>query len=153
MSYWDTDKETILGLRPEDFAVTRLFETRWRDNDSQGHMNNAVYYEYFDSALNTWLHEGVNGEVEAGSVLQFVVESGCKYLSEVAYPTPILIGLKVTKLGRSSMVLEMGMFPVRNGEAGEIAALGHWAQVFVDPQTRRPTEIPGRIRAVLESAT
>ena len=151
-SYWDCDKEAMLTLTPAAFAVHRRIDTRWRDNDAQGHVNNAVYYEYFDSAINTWMLQDVQQGEWPASLLRFVAESGCKYLRELAYPTPILLAHNVARLGRSSAVYEVAIFPLDGDQAGPIAALGRWVHVFVDRNSRRPTEIPAEIRARLEGA-
>lgn len=149
-SYWDIDKTSQYALRPHAFAIHRRIDTRWRDNDEQGHVNNAVYYEYFDTAINTWLLQDLSGGDWPPEILRFVAESACKYLRQLAYPTPILLAHNVVHLGQSSAVYEVGIFPVENGVPGAIAALGRWAHVFVDRETHRPTEIPAEIRSGMQ---
>ena len=146
---WGAPRDQILALRPSDFAVTRTIPTRWRDNDAYGHINNALYYEFFDTAINGWLLENFPGTA-VGDSQMFVAESGCKYLGEIAFPAPLLLGLNVAKVGTSSVTYELAIF----GDAsnpGPIAALGRWVHVFVDAQSHQPTPIPAEVRALLES--
>ncbi|MDR6866620.1 acyl-CoA thioester hydrolase [Microbacterium resistens] len=149
-SYWDADKAALAALTADAFTVHRRIDTRWRDNDTQGHVNNAVYYEYFDTAINTWMLQDLNSGDWSPGVLRFVAESGCKYLRELAYPTPILLAHNVARLGRSSAVYEVAIFPIEDGAPGRIAALGRWVHVFVDSETHRPVDIPAIIRSGLE---
>lgn len=149
-SYWDLDKGDLYALTPDAFAIHRRIDTRWRDNDMQGHVNNAVYYEYFDTAINTWLLQDLNGGDWPAEILRFVAESACKYLRQLAYPTPILLAHNVAYLGRSSAVYEVAIFPIEGGTPGAISALGRWVHVFVDSENYRPTEVPTAIRAGLD---
>jgi len=151
VSYWELDKEALAALRPEAFRIHRRIETRWRDNDMQGHVNNAVYYEYFDTAINTWLMQDLTRGDWPTDVLRFVAESGCKYIRQLAYPTPILLAHNVARIGRSSVTYEVGIFPVEGGKAGPLCALGRWVHVLVDHTTHRPIVIPETIRAGLET--
>ncbi|MGN0063292.1 MAG: acyl-CoA thioesterase [Nocardioides sp.] len=135
-------------LTSDDFPVHRPVATRWRDNDAYGHLNNAVYYELFDNAIDRWLTEATGTDWAGAPWLAVVAESGCRYLSEVRYPDPLVVGLAVTRVGTSSVTLRLGVFT----PGGPVAAVGHWVQVFVDRDTRRPTPVPARIRTVLEAA-
>ena len=120
------------------------FATRWRDNDQYGHMNNAVYYELFDSAVNKFLMEtGILDIAGAGTVF-LVVSSGCNYFHEVAYPSDVEIGLSVSRIGSSAVTYEVGLFVA--GSDGT-AATGTFIHVNVDAKTKRPCAINDMIRA------
>src|SRR5215469_14957632 len=137
--------------RPEPEARTayhyfRRIPTRWMDNDVYGHVNNVVYYSYFDTVVNAFLvHEG-ELDIELGPVIGLCVESHCRYLASVAFPDLLDAGLRVAKIGRSSVTYEVGIFRVGEQSA---AAQGHFVHVFVDRTTRRPAILPDRIRAAL----
>jgi acyl-CoA thioester hydrolase len=147
---WTASRADIVALRASDFAVLRTIATRWRDNDAYGHINNALYYEFFDTAINGWLLEELPG-TEVGDTQMFVAESGCKYLSEIAFPAPLLLGLNVARIGSSSVTYELAIFTAGD-EPGPIAALGRWVHVFVDGHSHAPTPIPDDVRALLETA-
>lgn len=121
--------------------------TRWMDNDIYGHVNNVVYYSYFDTVINSYLIDPGGLDIHAAPVIGLCIDSGCRYHQPVAFPDRIDAGLRVGKLGRSSVRYEVGLF--RNDEP-EAAADGHFTHVFVDRTTRRPHQIPDRIRAALE---
>jgi len=124
----------------------RRIPTRWMDNDVYGHVNNVVYYSYFDTVVNAYLvHEG-GLDIESGQVIGLCVESHCRYLSSVAFPDVLDAGLRVAKIGRSSVRYEVGIFRAGDKTA---AAQGHFVHVFVDRETRRPVELPDRMRAAL----
>jgi acyl-CoA thioester hydrolase len=137
-----------------DFPVCRSVTTRWSDNDMYGHLNNAVYYELFDSAINGWQAEHVTLDPTTDPTQGVVAESGCAFYGEVAFPQPLVVGLRITRLGRSSVVYELGLFldPERAPGDSAIKALGHWVHVEIDAKTRRPTPIPDHLRAVLQAA-
>lgn len=122
-------------------------ETRWMDNDVYGHINNALYYAFFDTAINQYLIAEGGLEITAGEVIAFVAESQCQYLQALAFPDVIEVGLRVGKLGNSSVRYELAIF--KQGETFAAAA-GYFVHVFVDRQTRRPVPMPERIRAALE---
>ena len=130
----------------EDFRVWRRHATRWRDNDAYGHVNNVVYYEWFDSAVNAWLVEQGLLDIAHGDPIALVVETRCTYLGSLAFPADVEVGLAVEQLGTSSMRYRIGIF-----EAGaeEAAAEGHFVHVLVDRSTRRPVPLPERWRAAL----
>jgi len=116
------------------------------DNDVYGHVNNVVYYSYFDTVVNAFLvHEG-GLDIESGPVIGLCVESHCRYLASVAFPDLLDAGLRVAKLGRSSVKYEVGIF--RAGEKSA-AAQGHFVHVFVDRVSRRPVDLPDRMRTAL----
>jgi acyl-CoA thioester hydrolase len=116
------------------------------DNDLYGHVNNVVYYAYFDTVINRYLIAEGGLDIVAGEVIGVAAESRCRYRRAVAFPTDLDAGLAVNKLGRSSVGYEVGLFP--RGEA-EVAAWGSFVHVFVERATRRPAPIPDRIRAAL----
>jgi len=120
--------------------------TRWADNDIYGHVNNVEYYAFFDTVINHYLiHEG-GLDIHHGRAIGLCVESHCSYKAPLAFPEVIDAGLRVGKLGRSSVRYEIGIF--RRGES-EPAAEGWFVHVFVDRDTRRPVPIPDSIRAAL----
>ena len=118
---------------------------RWSDNDMFGHLNNAAYYSFMDTAVTTWL-VGAKLSAEGGSRMFFVAETGCRYLSEVSFPDRIEVGLRIAKLGSSSVRYEIGIF--RNDEE-EAAAEGLFVHVHIDPTTRRPAPLDDEARATL----
>ncbi|MEB3071170.1 acyl-CoA thioesterase [[Mycobacterium] vasticus] len=140
------------GLTSRDFPVHWPVLTRWADNDMFGHLNNAVYYQLFDTAINGWIAANAR-DVDPVSMpeLGVVAESGCRFLGELAFPDPLAVGLAVTRLGRSSVTYRLAVFRGDSPEASP-AALGHWVHVYVDRTTRRPVPIPDGIRALLATA-
>ena len=105
-----------MSLRPDDFPVTRLVSTRWADNDMYGHMNNAVHYQLFDSVINAWVDAEVPDLREGHGVIGVVAESGCSYFAELHYPDDVLVGLRVERLGTSSVTYGLGLFAHRSPE-------------------------------------
>ena len=130
------------GDYPHALAIT----TRWMDNDAYGHVNNVVYYSYFDTVVNTYLiREGVL-DPATSPVIGLVVETGCKYFESLTYPETVTAGLRVARLGRSSVRYEIALF----GEGSDTAAAqGHFVHVYVDRETRRPVELPRDLREAL----
>ena len=128
--------------------------TRWSDNDMYGHLNNAVYYELFDSAINGWQAEHLTTAPMTDPTQGVVAESGCSFFAEVGFPSTLVVGLRVTRIGQSSVTYELGLFvdPAEPTDRGGIRALGHWVHVEVDATTRRPTPIPDPLRSLLQSA-
>jgi acyl-CoA thioester hydrolase len=124
-----------------------LVPTRWMDNDIYGHVNNVVYYSYFDTVINRYLIAEGGLDIVAGDVIGVVAESHCRYLRGISFPADIDAGLGVGKLGRSSVRYEIGLFLQGENAA---AAEGHFVHVFVDRASRRPVPIPDRLRAALE---
>jgi acyl-CoA thioester hydrolase len=137
-------------LTRADFVHVARVTTRWADNDMFGHLNNAVYYEMFDSVLNAWIIEQTGMDETTAPVIGVVVESSCRFHRELAYPTPVDVALRVERLGSSSVVLGLGVFAA---DEEEIAADGRWAQVYVDRETRRPVPMPDSVRALAERST
>lgn len=129
------------------YKVFRTLSTRWSDNDIYGHMNNVVHYGLFDTAINGLLIDGGALEIKGGSEIFLVVETGCRYHSEMAFPDLITAGIRVGQLGRSSVRYEIGLF--RNEE--EVAAAeGFFVHVNVDRLARRPVPIGATGRRLLE---
>jgi acyl-CoA thioester hydrolase len=121
--------------------------TRWIDNDVYQHLNNIVYYSFFDTAVNRYLIEKGVLEIGMSPVIGLVVETACQYFSPIAFPDAVHAGLRVGKLGRSSVRYEVGIF--RNDES-QASAQGHFVHVYVDRASNRPTPLPGPLRAALE---
>jgi acyl-CoA thioester hydrolase len=121
--------------------------TRWADNDIYGHVNNVVYYSYFDTAVNAFLIERGVLDIHRGDVVGFVVDSGCSYFQPLAFPDVVHAGIRVSKLGTSSVRYEIGLY--RN-DATLPAAFGHFVHVYVDRKTNEPVPIPAATRIVLQ---
>lgn len=134
-------------LRAADFPVLLPMTTRWSDNDVFGHLNNAVYYELFDSAINRWLGEATSTAPGQLPAMGVVAESGCRFLGELSYPQDVRVGLAVSRLGTSSVTYRLGLFPADDDVP---AAVGRWVHVYVDPRSRRPVPLPDLVRAALE---
>ena len=137
-------------LGRDAFPVFRNITTRWMDNDVYGHVNNVVYYSWFDTAVNAWLIERGVLDIHGGEVIGLVVETGCNYYASLAFPQTIEAGIRVARLGNSSVRYEVGLFAQG---APQAAAQGHFVHVYVDRQTRRPTPLPAALRAVLSTLT
>lgn len=141
---------------PADFPVLWPVSTRWADNDMFGHLNNAVYYQLFDTAINAWINTTTGLDPRTAPWLGIVAESGCRYLAELHFPQNLVVGVAVARLGRSSVTYRLGIFQAGAGGSpaggAPIAALGHWVHVYVDRSSRRPVPIPDAIRALLATA-
>jgi acyl-CoA thioester hydrolase len=141
------------GLTSRDFPVRWPVGTRWADNDMFGHLNNAVYYQLFDTAINAWINTSSGLDPLTTPALGIVAESGCRYFAELHFPQTLAVGLAVTRLGRSSVTYRLGVFrSADEDEAQPITALGHWVHVYVDRVTRKPVPIPDAIRSLLSTA-
>jgi acyl-CoA thioester hydrolase len=133
--------------RRSDYRHARDITTRWMDNDAYGHVNNVVYFSYFDTAVNLWLIEQELLDIERSPVIGYVVETGCQYFAPVAYPETVTAALRVAHVGRSSVRYEIAIF----GQGADTAAAqGHFVHVYVDRATRRPVDLPAALRAALE---
>lgn len=121
------------------YAHFDTISTRWMDNDIYGHVNNVTYYSYFDSAVNRYLIEAGVLDIHDGGVIGLVVETHCSYFAPLAFPRKVEAGIRVTKIGSSSVRYEIGLF-----DEGQplSAACGHFVHVYVDRATRRPTSLP-----------
>jgi acyl-CoA thioester hydrolase len=130
-----------------DYKHFLTIPTRWMDNDAYGHVNNVVYYSFFDTAVNRYLiDEGVL-DIRDGESIGFVVETACKYETPIAFPDTVTAGIRVARIGNSSVRYEVGIF--RNDD-DEAAAHGHFVHVYVDRATQRPQPVEGPMRAALE---
>jgi acyl-CoA thioester hydrolase len=136
------------SLTSSDFPVHWPVLTRWTDNDMFGHLNNAVYYEFFDTAINAWINTNCGIDPLTVPWLGVVAESGCRYFSELKFPDPLTVGLAVARLGNSSVTYRLAIFHSDQ----PVAAVGHWVHVYVDRTSRRPVPIPDAIRSLLEKA-
>jgi acyl-CoA thioester hydrolase len=145
------------GLTSRDFPVLWPVLTRWADNDMFGHLNNAVYYQLFDTAINGWIQTNVELDPVATTAQGIVAESGCRYFSELHFPQRLVVGLSVTRLGNSSVTYRLGIFRAGEEAAADepqpVAAVGHWVHVYIDRTSRRPVPIPDAIRSLLSTAT
>jgi len=122
-------------------------QTRWSDNDIYGHVNNVTYYSYFDTVVNNYLIEHGGLDIVSAPVIGVAVETMCRFAESVAYPETIALGLRVAKLGNTSVRYELAVFR----EGGQVAvASGHFVHVFVERASNKPVTIPGPIRAALE---
>jgi acyl-CoA thioester hydrolase len=121
--------------------------TRWMDNDVYGHVNNVVYYSYFDTVVNEYLISSGSLDIESSRVIGLVVETRCRYFKPITFPDTVHAGLRVARLGNSSVRYEIGIF--RNDEE-TAAAQGHFVHVYVDRETRRPAGLPVETRRALE---
>eukprot|EP01116_Phalansterium_solitarium_P003685 TRINITY_DN14505_c0_g1_i1.p1 TRINITY_DN14505_c0_g1~~TRINITY_DN14505_c0_g1_i1.p1 ORF type:complete len:196 (-),score=9.91 TRINITY_DN14505_c0_g1_i1:136-723(-) len=146
----DTAAESSLQLSDQRDAYKHFLsiQTRWMDNDVYGHLNNNIYYSFIDSVVNDFLIRRGGLDIERGAVIGLVVESGCQYRKPLAFPGVVECGLRVAKLGTSSVRYEVGVF---GAGADTAAAVGHFVHVFVDRSTRRPAAIPADIRSALGS--
>ncbi len=140
------------GERPvrNQFRHFHRLQTRWLDNDAYGHVNNVVYYSYFDTAVNALLVENGLLDPRSSSVVGLVAETGCRYFESIQFPDLIDVGLSVKRLGRSSVSYALGVFRPKENIA---VAMGTFVHVYVDRATIKPTPIPDLIRAHLEALT
>lgn len=131
-----------------DFGFWRTIQTRWADNDIYGHMNNVVHYALFDTVIGDFLMgHGLLGLHNGGDTIGVVVETGCNYFSEMAYPDLVHAGVRIGHIGNTSVRYEIGLF--RNDEAAA-SAQGHFVHVYVDRTTRKPKALPAAWRTVFE---
>jgi acyl-CoA thioester hydrolase len=130
----------------ERYRHFQVITTRWMDNDVYAHVNNVVYYSYFDTVVNQYLIERQVLDIVASPVIGLVVETQCNYFSPVTFPDVVHAGLRVAKLGNSSVRYEIGLF--RNDDR-LAAAQGHFVHVYVDRETNRPAPLPAPMRAAL----
>ena len=126
----------------------RSITTRWGDNDVYGHVNNVVYYSWFDTAVNAHLIEHGALDIEGGGTIGLVVETGCSYFAPLAFPQTIEAGIRVAHMGSSSVRYVVGLFAAG---APLSAAAGHFIHVYVDRSSRRPVGLPAQLRSVLQT--
>ncbi len=130
------------------YRVFRPIGTRWSDNDVYGHVNNVVYYSWFDTAVNAHLIEQGALDIHDGEVIGLVIETQCNYFAPLSFPQTVSAGLRVAHLGSSSVRYEVGLF----AEGEELAAAcGHFVHVYVDREARRPVPLPERLKKTLET--
>jgi acyl-CoA thioester hydrolase len=134
--------------RRSEYPHSEEMTTRWMDNDIYGHVNNAHYYSYFDSAINRYLITAGGLDIHGGDVVGFVVSSQCDYYSPIAYPDRLAIGLCTDRLGTSSVTYGLALFA---GDDEVARAAGAMTHVFVDRASNRPVPIPPKLRAALEA--
>ena len=142
----DTDKPQPFAR--DAYRAFRTIGTRWMDNDAYGHVNNVVYYSWFDTVVNAHLIEHGALDIHRGEVIGLVIETHCNYFSSIAFPQSVEAGLRVAHVGRSSVRYEVGLFA--QGEP-LTAARGHFVHVYVDRGTRRPAALPDKLKSVLEA--
>jgi len=133
-----------------DYLVWRRATTRWADDDVYGHMNNATYYELFDTAVNAHLIEATGVDIRGLPAIGIVAETSCRYFREIGFPQPVDVGLVAEKVGTSSVVYRIGLF---QGDGDEAAAEGRFVHVYVDnthgPGQRPVRPLPDEIRSVV----
>ena len=148
----DASQDTSRNISEDDafsrdaYRVFYPITTRWHDNDIYGHINNVTYYSYFDSAVNRYLIEEGGLDIHNSEVVAFVVNSSCDYRAPLAYPQALEAGVRVEKLGNSSVVYRVGIFPTG---ASRAAASGNFTHVFVARAENRSVPIPDTIRKAL----
>jgi acyl-CoA thioester hydrolase len=132
----------------DDYVHFCRITTRWNDNDVYGHVNNVVYYSYFDTVVNKFLIDGKSLDIENSDIVGLVVETQCQYFRSVTFPDTVDAGIRVTRLGTSSVRYEVGLF--RNDDE-TAAAQGYFVHVYVDRATNRPVPIPDGTRSLLST--
>ena len=144
-------REKVLPSKREDYKHFTFIQTRWMDNDAYGHVNNVVYYQWFDTVVNAHLIDNGALDIHHGETIGLVVETHCNFFSSLAFPQTVQAGLKVGRLGSSSVRYEVGIFAE---DAPLSAANGHFIHVYVDKLTRRPvSQLPAALLNVLEKLT
>ncbi len=133
------------GLK-DDYVLTRTIPTRWMDNDVYGHVNNVVYYSFFDTAVNAALIERQLLDPAGSPIIGLVVETGCRYHAALSFPQDVQAAIRVAHIGKSSVRYEVGLFATESDLA---AAEGHFVHVYVDRATRRPAPLPAPLRDFL----
>jgi acyl-CoA thioester hydrolase len=133
------------------FFVSETIATRWADNDLYGHINNAAYYGFIDTAVNRFLIDRAGLDLRASPVIALVVETGCRFHAPLAYPQLIEVALKVERIGTSSVTWRAGIFPAPAAAQDPCAAEGHFVHVLVDRESRRPVPWPDVMRHALEA--
>ena len=123
----------------DGYRAFHRISTRWADNDIYGHVNNVVYYSWFDTAVNALLIERGALDIHQGQTVGFVVETHCNYFAPLAFPQAVEAGIRVAEVGRSSVRYDIGLFAEG---ADTAAAQGHFIHVYVDRQTQRPVSLP-----------
>ena len=135
-------------LGRDSFRAWRSFATRWADNDVYGHVNNTVFYQWFDSAVNAWLIDQHLLDIEGGKLIGLVVETRCSFFAPLTFPRPVEVGIGLANLGNSSVRYRVGIFDVGHDLT---AAHGEFTHVYVDRETHRPRDLPSTWRETLAS--
>ncbi len=135
----------LLGSR-DTYRHFLTIPTRWMDNDVYGHVNNVVYYSFFDTVVNHYLLDGGFLDFENGEIVGLVVETGCRFAKPVSFPQPVVAGLRVAHIGNSSVRYEIGLF---RGQEQDAAAEGYFVHVYVDRKTHRPKILTENLRVLL----
>ena len=140
-----------IGPEPRSaYPAFRSIGTRWMDNDAYGHVNNVVYYSWFDTAVNAYLIEHGVLDIHHGQAIGLVIETQCNYFSPLAFPQTVDAGLRVARLGHSSVRYEVALFAQ---DQDLCAARGHFVHVYVDRVSRRPVSLPDPLKQLLETLT
>jgi len=139
---------SIPNLQRQDFPKIFSMTTRWSDNDIYLHVNNVVYFSYFDTAVNQNLLESGALTIENSEVVGLVVNNQCQFFASIAFPDTVHVGLSVEKIGNSSVTYRLGIF---KNEENQLSALGSYTHVYVNRKTQRPVPIPEQTRALFES--
>jgi acyl-CoA thioester hydrolase len=139
-----TDART---LRPGDFPHRRPMQLRWLDVDRYGHVNNAVHYLLMDTVINDWLAGATGAQPHDMAALGVVVETSCQYLREINVGDPLVLGVRLERLGTSSITYQVGFFI----DDGEPAAVARFVHVYIDPASRRPVPVPDDVRAASDT--
>lgn len=136
-------------LKPSPRSMYPHFDkqsTRWNDNDIYGHINNAVHFQLFDSAVNRFLIDGGALDIQHGATVSFVVDNRCAYFSPIRYPDVVHVGIRVARMGNSSLDYDIGIF--RNDDS-LASAVGRFVHVYVDRVTNKPVPIPYEVKRLL----
>jgi acyl-CoA thioester hydrolase len=139
--------ERAAAHRRDEYRHFLPIQTRWSDNDAYGHVNNVVYYSWFDTVVNEYLIAAGALDIQSSPVVGLVVETRCSYFSELAFPQRVDAGLRVAHAGRSSVRYELALF---GALADTASAQGHFVHVYVDRASRRPVALPAGLRAAVE---
>lgn len=132
----------------DDYVYFHEIETRWKDNDIYGHVNNVEYYSYFDTAVAAFLISKLGLYFKDSPVIAYVIETGCTYLESLAFPDRVRVGVRITKLGNSSVGYELAIF---KNDGRQACAQGHFTHVYVDRATDKPTAIPDDVRTAMQT--
>ncbi len=133
----------------QDYPVLWPMPTRWADNDHYGHVNNVTYYSYFDTAVNAWLIDATGTDIRELPAIGVVAQTSCTFMGSLSFPDQLRVGLRIARLGRSSITYDLAIFR-EDGDVLELAATGTFVHVYVDDVTRKPVEIPAVIRNAAE---
>ena len=146
------DMNSTTRAQPEPRSAYRVFRsisTRWSDNDIYGHVNNTVYYSWFDTAINGLLIDSEALDIHGGPVIGLVVETQCNYFAPLVFPGEVVAGIRVAHIGSSSVRYEIAIFP--DDPAAPCAARGHFIHVYVDRLQRKPAALPSSLIRLLET--